>query len=144
MLLTHKKPEPAAAQRDGGIALNAIPGRQIPRTLDGKIDESDGSFVENHDEDPSQVMWDVGEASDDEDEHVKLTPRPESLANADHGEEGEHLMSSTLDDGDTAHLHTVPGPTNGRPLARRRSTSTLQRRDKDEDDMDGFGDFGEA
>ncbi|KAI9442358.1 hypothetical protein H4582DRAFT_2096336 [Lactarius indigo] len=115
VLLTHKKPEPAASQRDGGIAMNAIPGRQ----------------------DSSQVVWDVGEASDDEDEHVKLTPRPEGLANAGHGEEGERLMSPTLDDGDNAHLHTA---TNGRPLARRRSTSTLQRRDKDEDG-DGFGDF---
>lgn len=143
MLLTHKKPEPAAAQRDG-IALNAIPGRQIPRTLDGKIDESEGSLVEDRGEDPSQVMWDVGEASDDEDEHVKLAPRPEGLANVGHGEEGEHLMSSTLDDGDNARLHTGPEPTNGRPLARRRSISTLQRRDKDEDDRDGFGDFAEA
>lgn len=143
VLLTHKKPEPAAAQRDG-IALNAIPGRQIPRTLDGKIDESEGSLVEDRGEDPSQVMWDVGEASDDEDEHVKLAPRPEGLANVGHGEEGEHLMSSTLDDGDNARLHTGPEPTNGRPLARRRSISTLQRRDKDEDDRDGFGDFAEA
>jgi hypothetical protein len=143
VLLTHKKPEPAAAQRDGGIALNAIPGRQIPRTLDGKIDESEGSLVEDRGEDPSEVMWDVGEASDDEDEPVKLTPRPEGLANAGHGEEGEHLMSPALDDGDNAHL-SGPEPTNGRPLARRRSTSTLQRRDKDEDEGDGFGDFAEA
>jgi hypothetical protein len=132
VLLTHKKPEATAAQRDGGIAMNAIPGRQVPRTLDGKIDESEGSLVEGRGEDSNQVMWDVGEASDDEDEHVKLTPRPESLANAGHGEEGEHLMSSTLDDGDNAHLHTVPGATSGRLPARRRSTSTLQRRDKDE------------
>ena len=144
MLLTHKKPEPAAAQRDGGIAMNAIPGRQVPRTLDGKIDESEGPLVEDRGEDSSEVMWDVGEASDDEDEHVKLTPRPESLANAGHGEEGEHLMSSALDDGDNAQLLTGPEPTNGRPMARRRSTSTLQGRDKDEDERDGFGDFTEA
>jgi len=141
VLLTHKKPEPAATPRDGGIAMNAISGRQVPRTLDGKIDEVEGSLVEDGGEDSSQVVWDVGEASDDEDEHAKLPPRPESLAKAGHGEEGEHLMSSTLDDGDNAHLHTGPGAT--RPLARRRSTSTLQHRDKDEDgdDRDGFGDF---
>ena len=140
MLLTHKKPEATAAQRDGGIAMNAIPGRQVPRTRDGKINESEGSLVEGRAED--QVMWDVGEASDDEDEHVKLNPRPESLANAGHGEEGEHLMSSTLDDGDNAHLHTVTGAKSGRTPARRRSSSTLQR--KDEDDRDGFGDFAEG
>jgi len=145
VLLTHKKPEPRAAQRDGGIALNTIPGRQVPRTLDGKMDEVEGSLVEDRDEDSSQVVWDVGEASDDEDdEHAKLTPRPEGLAKVGHGEEGEQLMSSTLDDGDNARLHTGPGATDGKPVTRRRSTSsTLQRRDKDEDgdDRDGFGDF---
>ena len=146
VLLTHKKPEPRNTQRDGGIALNAIPGRQVPRTLDGKTDEIEGSLVEGRGEDSSQVVWDVGEASDDEDEHAKLTPRPESLAKVGHGEEGEHLMSSTLDDGDNAHLHTIPGATDGRPVTRRRSTSTLQPRDKDEneDDRDGFGDFAGA
>ncbi|KAH8992855.1 hypothetical protein EDB86DRAFT_2931264 [Lactarius hatsudake] len=137
VLLTHKKPEPAASQRDGSIAMNAIPGRQVSRTRDGKVDEAEDSLVEDRGEDSSQVVWDVGEASDDEDEHPKLTPRPEGLAKAGHGEEGEHLMSPTLDDGDNAHLHTA---TNGKPLARRRSTSTLQRRDKDEEG-DGFGDF---
>lgn len=143
VLLTHKKPEPGASQRDGGIALNAIPGRQVPRTLDGKIDEAEGSLVEDGGEDPSQVVWDVGEASDDEDEHATLTARPEGLAKVGHGEEGEHLMSSALNDGDAAHLHSVPGATDGRPVTRRRSTSTLHRRDKDEDgeDRDGFGDF---
>lgn len=106
------------------------------------MDEIESSLVEDRsEEDSSQVVWDVGEASDDEDDqHAKLTPRPEGLAKVGHGEEGEHLMSSTLDDGDNAHLHTGPGATNGRPVTRRRSTSTLQHRDKDEDG-DGFGDF---
>jgi len=148
VLLTHKKPESVASQRDATIALNAIPGRQVPRALDGKIDESEGSLVEDRGEDGTQAVWDVGEASDDEDEHAKLTPRPEGLAKAGHGEEGEHLMSASLDDGDgdNARSHVGSGVRSGRPVTRRRSTSTLQRRDKDGDgdDKDGFGEFTEA
>src|SRR5258708_29276613 len=38
VLLTHKKPEPSTMQRDGGVALDAIPGRSIPPKNDGKIE----------------------------------------------------------------------------------------------------------
>ncbi|KAI0305570.1 hypothetical protein B0F90DRAFT_1808800 [Multifurca ochricompacta] len=124
VLLTHKKPEPAATQREGGIAMNAIPGRQVSRTADGKTDGHGSLHTDDHNGDPGQVVWD--------------------LAKTNHGEEGEHLMASPLDDRDDTHSHTVV--TNGRPQTRRRSTSSVVRRDKvkNGDDEDGFGDFSGA
>jgi magnesium transporter len=122
VLLTHKKPESTSAQHESGIALNAVSGRQIPRTTtDGKTDG----------EDQGQVMWDVGEASDEEDE----TPRPQGLAEASHGEEGERLMAASHDDGEDILVAT-----DRRPPARRRSTSSVLGRDH-RDDRDEFGDF---
>ena len=142
VLLTHKKPEPSTIQRDGGIAMNALPGRQIPRAADGKADAdgSEGVHSGSHGED-DQVMWDVGEASDEEDELTTAKPRFDSLAKASHGEEGEHLMISSHDDGDDSHTRTA---TMGeRRPTRRRSTSSVLRRDDDQDrdDGDGFGAF---
>ncbi|KAI0268675.1 hypothetical protein BC834DRAFT_1018817 [Gloeopeniophorella convolvens] len=145
VLLTHKKPEPPPSQRDGGIALNAVSGRQVPRKVDGKAEEHEGLRGEEHNGGPAEeVVWDVGEASDEEDEHGRLTPRPEGLAKAGHGEEGEHLMSSSHDDDDDAHPR-VTAP-NGSPQTRRRSTSSVMRRDKggSKDDGDDFGEFADA
>jgi hypothetical protein len=138
VLLTHKKPEPSTMQRDSVIALNSISGRQIPHTTDGKSDEHEGLHPEDHGED-GEVMWDVGEASDEEDEGTTLTPRLEGLE-ANHGEEGVHLISSR--DGDDAY--TQMAPTGGRRPTRRRSTSSTLRRDNNQDDAndgDGFGAF---
>ncbi|KAH9994928.1 hypothetical protein BJV74DRAFT_341485 [Russula compacta] len=147
VLLTHKKPEPSTAQRDGdsGVALNAISGRHVSRTANGKTDGHEGVHPGEQRED-SQIMWDVGEASDEEDEGATLTTRPESLGKASHGEEGEHLMTSSNDDGDDTHTRTVA--TDGRPRrqTRHRSTSNVLRQDdeEDRDDRDGFGAFADA
>ncbi|KAH9978791.1 hypothetical protein BGW80DRAFT_1134172, partial [Lactifluus volemus] len=66
VLLTHKKPESTSTHHESGIALNAVSGRQIPRTTtDGKTDGYEG---EDQGEDQGQVVWDVGDASDEEDE----------------------------------------------------------------------------
>jgi hypothetical protein len=132
VLLTHKKPEPSTTQRDAGIALNAIPGRQIPRKTDNKTDGLEGGHPRDHGED-GQVMWDVGEASDEEDEPPTATPRFESLG---HGEEGEHLMTASQDDDDTQALSAT---IDGRRPTRRRSTSSVLRQDNDEDRDDGDG-----
>jgi hypothetical protein len=132
VLLTHKKPEPSSAQRDSGIALNAIPGRRIPHTADDKIEGHEGVHPEDHEED-GQTLWDVGEASDEEDEATTPTPRLESGGKGSYGEEGEHLMTALRDDEDT---------TDGRRTRRRSSSSTLRRGDRDSGD--GFGDFAAA
>jgi magnesium transporter len=135
VLLTHKKPEPSTTQRDGGIALNAIPGRQIPRAADGKADGLEGGHPEDHDED-GHTLWDVGEASDEEDERTTLTPRLES-GKGSYGEEGEHLITTSRDD--------EVGTTGGRRQTRRRSSSSILHRDDDQDrDRDGFGAFAGA
>jgi hypothetical protein len=95
---------------------------------------------EDHGED-GQALWDVGEASDEEDEHTTVTPRLESGGNGDYGEEGEHLMTASRDD--EVALATT---TNGRRQTRRRSSSSILHRDDDQDrdDRDGFGAFAGA
>jgi len=142
VLLTHKKPEPSTTQRDGGIALNAIPGRHIPRTGGGKTEGHDEMHAEDHGED-GQALWDVGEASDEEDEGTTQTPRLESGGKGNYGEEGEHLMRASHDD-DGTHTHATR--TNGRRQTRRRSSSSILHRDddRDRDDGDGFGAFSAA
>jgi hypothetical protein len=141
VLLTHKKPEPSTMQRDGGIAMNALSGRQTPRAADGKADGNEGVHSGEDGED-DRVMWDVGDASDEEeDELTTAKPRFDSLTKASHGEEGEHLMISSHDDGDDSHIRTAT--MGGRRPTRRRSTSSVLRRDDDQDrdDGDGFGAF---
>ena len=141
VLLTHKKPEPSTMPRDG-IALNALSGRQMPRAADDKTDGHEGVHPGDHGED-GQVMWDVGEASDEEDEPTTLTPRFESLGKASHGEEGEHLMTPSHDDGDDMHARMATATIDGRRPTRRRSSSSVLQRDNDQDrdDGDGFGAF---
>lgn len=133
VLLTHKKPEPSSAQRDSGIALNAIPGRRIPRTVDDKTEGHEGVHPEDHGDD-GQTLWDVGEASDEEDESITLTPRG---VKGSYGEEGEHLMTALGDDEET---------TQGRRQTRRRSSSGVSPRDDDHDrdDRDEYGTFANA
>jgi len=142
VLLTHKKPEPSTTQRDGGIAPSAIPGRQVPRTGGGKTEGHDEMHPEDHLED-GQALWDLGEASDEEDELTRLAPRLESGGKRNYGEDGEHLMTASHDDDDT---HTHATTTNGRRQTRRRSSSSVLRRDDDQDrdDGDGFGAFAAA
>jgi hypothetical protein len=141
VLLTHKKPEPSTTQRDGGVGLDAIPGRHVPRTGGGKTTGHDEMHPEDHLED-GQALWDVGEASDEEDERTTLAPRLESGGDGSYGEEGEHLMTASHDD-DT---HTYGTTTKGRRQTRRRSSSSILRRDDDQDrdDGDGFGAFAAA
>jgi len=86
VLPAHKKPEPSTTQHDGGIALNAIPGRRVPRTGGDKAETHDEMHPEGPVED-GQALWDVGEASDKEDEGTALTARPESGGKGDYGEE---------------------------------------------------------
>jgi magnesium transporter len=138
VLLTHKKPESTSTQHESGIALNAVSGRQLPRTTtNGKTDGYEG---EDQGEDQGQVVWDVREASDEEDENL-AKPRHQGLAEANHGEEGEHLMAASHDDGDDMQVAT-----DRRVPARRRSTSSVLRRDNDKDreDRDEFGDFASS
>jgi hypothetical protein len=141
VLLTHKKPEPSTTQRDGGIALNAIPGRHVSRTGGGKAEGHDEMHPEDHLED-GQALWDVGEASDEEDERTTL-PTARKGGKGNYGEEGEHLMTASHDDDDT---HTHATTTNGQRHTRRRSSSSILRRDndRDRDDGDGFGAFAAA
>jgi hypothetical protein len=136
VLLTHKKPEPSTTQRDGGIVLNPIPGRHVPLTGGNKTEGHDEMHPEDHVED-GQALWDVGEASDEEDEGTTLTPRLESGGKGDYGEEGERLMTASHEDDDDTHTHATT--TNGRRQTRRRSSSSILRRDDD-----GFGDFAAA
>jgi magnesium transporter len=145
VLLTHKKPESASTQREANMALNVVSGRQIPRTADGKTEEHEDVDTEDQGEDSGQV-WDVGEASDEEDENVAPTPRPQNLAEAGRGEEGEHLMTVSADDGDDIRSHTAAS--DRRPQTHRRSTSSVMRldnndegRDDGDEDEDGFGEF---
>jgi hypothetical protein len=86
VLLTIKKPEPATATPalgpDGSIALS-------------KMERGDGVAEGN-----GEVVWQVGDASDDEDETPVNTSMhatdkagaPKGLASADRGEEGRGLM----------------------------------------------------
>ena len=144
VLLTHKKPEPSTTQHDGGIALNAIPGRRVPRTGGGKTEGHDEMHPEDHLED-GQALWDLGEASDEEDEHTMLAPRLDSGGKGSYGTEGERLMTASHDDDDDdAHTHATT--TDGRRQTRRRSSSSILRRDDDQDryDRDGFGAFADA
>jgi magnesium transporter len=141
VMLTHKKPESISTQRESGIALDATSGRQIPRTADGKTNSHEGVDIEDQSEDRGPVVWDVGEASDEEDEDITPTPQLQSLAEASRGEEGEHLMAVSPDDEDDMRSRTAA---NDRlPQTRRRSSSSVLRRDndKDRDDGDEFGDF---
>ncbi len=135
VLLTHKKPEPSTTQRDGGIVLNAIPGRHVPRAGGDKSEGHDEMHPEDQGED-GQSLWDVGEASDEEDEGTTPTSRLDSGGKGDYGEEGEHLMKASHDDDD---MHTHATTTNGRRQTRRRSSSSILRRVDD-----GFGDFEAA
>jgi hypothetical protein len=142
VLLTHKKPEPSTTQRDGEITSNAIPGRHVPRTGGGKTAGHDEMDREDDLED-GQALWDVGEASDEEDERTMLAPRLESGGKGNYGAGGEHLMTVSHDDDDT---HTHATTTNGRRQTRRRSSSSILHRDddRDKDDGDGFGAFAAA
>jgi hypothetical protein len=142
VLLTHKKPEPSPTQRDGGIGLNGIPDRHVPRMGGGKTEGHDEMHPEDHLED-GQALWDVGEASDEEDERTRLAPPLENSGKGSYGEEGERLMTASHDDDDT---HTHATTTNGRRQTRRRSSSSILRRDDDQDrdDRDGFGTFSAA
>ncbi|KAI9456626.1 hypothetical protein F5148DRAFT_1223980 [Russula earlei] len=137
VLLTHKKREHSTMQRDGGIAMNAIPGQRMPRTADDKTDGREGVDPEDHVED-GEVMWDVGEASDEEEEGIARTPRLDSGVKTRHGEEGEHLMTSH-EDGDETHPHTAE--TDVLPQTRRRSTSSALRNSEQGRASDGFGEF---
>ncbi|KAI0051182.1 hypothetical protein FA95DRAFT_1554753 [Auriscalpium vulgare] len=145
VLLTHKKPEPGPARdphTHGGIALSAVPRspRPGPKTVDGKgAGEHEGLRGEDGAE---EVMWDVGEASDDEDDNLAtarpatpLSPRPRVQEHS--GEEGRHLMSDAHED-DDAHAH-VASARAGPPLGRRRSASSALRQSLDEEDE--FGAF---
>ena len=111
VLLTHKKPE-------GGLQPPSRPGRLA--SLFSRHPEGTGPDAAGEPEDSvrlqnleegnapkDEAMWEVGEASDDEENDtssVKHNPRGLSSTGATRqfGEEGEHLIESWQDDGDEA------------------------------------------
>ncbi|THH18788.1 hypothetical protein EW146_g2254 [Bondarzewia mesenterica] len=133
ILLTYKKPDKAASQRDGGIPLSAVPGGPVPKKSDGKVvagdEESDRAGLSGEN---GEVMWDVGEASDDEGE-ANTPPRPQTHT----GEEGIHLMTSVNDDDDESQLVSDARPG---VQSRRRSASSVMRH-REESGADEFGEF---
>ncbi|KZT26776.1 hypothetical protein NEOLEDRAFT_1177356 [Neolentinus lepideus HHB14362 ss-1] len=114
VLLTHKKPEPKRPA--GATRLSSIPsGRRTVKKAKGDAEEEEGLRPEG-DVENQEVVWQVGDASDDEDEpEHEAPPRPlpsgsrvsdevAALMNADeeHGEEREihvqtHRRSTSSD-----------------------------------------------
>ena len=119
VLLTHKKPESKPKALHGAaLALSQIPSARKAKSKGPKDDDvANGSDHEGEalrarqpgqdDLEGGDVMWEVGEASDDEDEetlqgdHGKLTDgkgdeegsvQKRGLAGSTHGEEGRGLM----------------------------------------------------
>ncbi|KAI0063590.1 hypothetical protein BV25DRAFT_395159 [Artomyces pyxidatus] len=142
VLLTHKKPEPTGPARDPhGIPLSAVPGaRAQPKPTDGKAQTGEREGL--RDEEEGEVVWDVGEASDDEEDGpVTARPAAPSASRPEHaGEEGMHLMSLAHEEEDGLHPMASGRPD---PQGRRRSSSAAMRRDGD-DEADEFGAFAEA
>lgn len=184
VLLTHKKPDvPAHPPNADDITLSSVPrpngkGKGRRRMVkkgdaeEGADDEREGlragedGGVEGRD---GEVMWDVGEASDDdEDDETEghdeddptgdRTPRAarssspstaKPVSNLGTGgnetEEGMHLMRKSHDE---EHEEEVAASTSTHTLGpmpqqtRRRSTSSVSLIDADEDEMEAeFGEF---
>ncbi|KZV69531.1 hypothetical protein PENSPDRAFT_753281 [Peniophora sp. CONT] len=141
VLLTHKKPENPAAQQ--GIPLSAAP------TSARKAEPKDGVESERaglRGDAPTEVVWDVGNASDDEDEHEgeagEATPRAEpSRVQVHAGEEGVSLMGKAADDDEDDAPVVPPGLSPSRTLpTRRRSASNTTKGSDDEDEYGAFKD----
>lgn len=141
VLLTHKKPENPAAQQ--GIPLSAAP------TSARKAEPKDGVESERaglRGDAPTEVVWDVGNASDEEDEHEveagEATPRAEpSRVQVHAGEEGVSLMGKAVDDEEEDAPVIPPGLTPERTLpTRRRSASNTTKGSDDEDEYGAFKD----
>ena len=139
VLLTHKKPEKPAPPQ--GIPLSAAPASaRKAEAKDGTDGERDGLRGDA----PSEVVWDVGSASDEEDEHEaepgEATPRAEPSRIQRHaGEEGVSLMGKTADDEDDDAPVVPPGLNTERPMpTRRRSASNTTKGSDDEDEYGAF------
>lgn len=141
VLLTHKKPENPAAQP--GIPLSAAPISNRKAEAKDGTDNERGGLREDA---PTEVVWDVGNASDEEDEHEsgesEVTPRAEPSRRQEHaGEEGVSLINKNADDEDEDAPVIPPGLSPDRPLpTRRRSASHTTRGSADEDEYGAFKD----
>lgn len=187
VLLTHKKPDvpahhpsanPSSTSQRDGIALSSVPRPNGKGRRKTKGDEEEGGDeeereglrasgelegVEGRD---GEVMWDVGEASDEDDIESgddpagERTPRParsespstaRPISNLGTGgnetEEGMHLMRTSHDedrngDEEGGVVASTSTGTLGPQQTRRRSASSVSLIDADEEEMRAeFGEF---
>lgn len=119
VLLTHKKPEPGArastaGASHGSIALGSVPSTRKKDVSESRPEENE-ALREDVDGDP--VVWDLGNASDDESDDATLAAHGDSRSSQD-----EHR-----DDKSKTGLAGTPGE-EGRSL--------IQRNDEHEHDRD--------
>jgi magnesium transporter len=142
VLLTHKKPERTTPASTGrlGLAVRKYKHKAkqsdtkalVNRQVDG---EEEGQSLRRSEEgngETAEELWEVGEASDDEDEpnsSMRLQRTPTTAS----GEEGVGLMLRDHEEEDAHEL----------VHERSRAGSTLSRRASDpfRDEPDGFGEF---
>lgn len=153
MLLTHKKPEPGAKAAAPPISL-ARPRAKKPKAATGsKTDLHNGDEADSPSNDEEQVLWAVGDESDDddagdEDEDVDHHQNPlnqrkigsgskSNLSRAEPpGEEGVGLIKNLDVDVDNVDLES--GRHEARPsVTRRRSVSNSTQDDPFRDDEFG-------
>jgi hypothetical protein len=114
VLLTHKKPEPRPEKPT--TALDSIPARRkgpkVSRTdsqgsASPYTDNDEATALREAEEGDGQVVWDVGEASDDEEEEEASGSKSKNAGRLStdgrkplqhHGEEGQGLMRRGDDD----------------------------------------------
>jgi hypothetical protein len=138
VLLTHKKPEAASTGRLG-LAVRKYKHKAkqsdtkalVNRQVDG---EEEGQSLRRSEEgngETAEELWEVGEASDDEDEPNSSTRLQRTPTTAG-GEEGVGLMIRDHEEDAHELVHERP-----------RAGSTLSRRASDpfRDESDGFGEF---
>ncbi|KAI0081307.1 hypothetical protein K474DRAFT_1656812 [Panus rudis PR-1116 ss-1] len=139
VLLTHKKPDPSTAPTGAGgttaLASLSPRARRTRRKADkdskDNTEEAEALRTLEEGENEDEVLWQVGEASDDEEGNF-VPPRREGLSQSN-GEGERQRMMNDHEDGDSEYH-------------RRRSTSseaTLARQDGDAD-AEEFGVWGSA
>ncbi|KAI0311618.1 hypothetical protein OF83DRAFT_1177400 [Amylostereum chailletii] len=150
VLLTHKKPEVVAAQRDG-VALSAVPA--AARKADGKDGAEDEREGLRGDAGEGQVVWDVGNASDGEDEDegagADAKDAPEmskrgvsAQGQGQHaGEEGVRLMDEHEEHPEEEQPLTTGLRVGSPVLSRKRSVSSVKRPRHSDTDVEEFGAF---
>ena len=139
VLLTHKKPERITPASTGRLGLAVRKYKHKAKQSDIKANrqvdgEGEGQSLRRSEEgnvETAEELWEVGEASDDEDEPNSSTrlQRTPTIAG---GEEGVGLMIRDHEEDAHELVHDRP-----------RAESTLSRRASDpfKDEPDGFGEF---